>query len=145
MLRDAGLWRDAYVGDRHAWFSPCSSCFKPRAKRLGEFVEHGRLFFADEIPYDPEAVKKHLRADVRGAFQAWRDALSSAAPFEPAALEAIMRAFAERTGVKFGALVHATRVALTGRAVSPGLFDVIVLVGRERAIARMNAAESMFT
>ena len=47
--------------------------------------------------------------------------------------------------MKFGALVHATRVALTGRAVSPGLFDVIVLVGRERAIARMNAAESMFT
>jgi glutamyl-tRNA synthetase len=55
-----------------------------------------------------------------------------------------MRAFAESKGVKFGALVHATRVAITGRAASPGLFEVIVLVGRDRTVARMNAALALF-
>ncbi len=144
LLRDAGVWSDDYGGARRSWFLQVVGLLAPRVKRMGQFVEDGRPFFADAVQYNPDAVKKHLKPDVRGAFEAWRDVLASADPFEAAALETTMRAFAERTGVKFGALVHATRVALTGRAASPGLFDVIVLVGRERTIARMNAAVALF-
>ncbi len=63
---------------------------------------------------------------------------------EPAALEVTLRAFAERKGVKPAALIHATRVAVTGRAASPGLFEVIVLVGRDRAVRRMDGAVALF-
>jgi glutamyl-tRNA synthetase len=60
-------------------------------------------------------------------------------PFDEAATEAALRSVAEAAGLKFGALVHATRIAVTGRAVSPGLFETLVLVGRDRVVARLEA------
>jgi len=115
-LRDAGLWSDDFAGGRRAWFHQVLEILKPRVKRMGQLVEDGRPFFADAVQYDQAAVRKHLTSDLRGAFEAWSRVLRDAEPFEPAALEATMRAFAESRSVKFGALVHATRVALTGRA-----------------------------
>ena len=56
-----------------------------------------------------------------------------------ATTEATLRAVAEAGGLKFGALVHATRIAVTGRAVSPGLFETLVLIGRDRVVARLEA------
>ena len=144
LLRDAGMWSDDFAGARRPWFHQVLELLKPRVKRLGQFVEDGRPFFSDDVQYDQDAVKKHLKPELRGAFEEWRNALASAEPFDAASLEATMRAFAESKGVKFGALVHATRVAITGRAASPGLFDVIVLVGRERTLTRMNAALALF-
>ena len=57
-LREAGLWDDAYAGERAAWFHAVLDLFKPRAKRLPEFVERGRPFFADVTEYDAAAQKK---------------------------------------------------------------------------------------
>jgi len=58
-------------------------------------------------------------------------------PFDAPSLEAALRALAEERGIKPGILIHATRVAVTGQAVSPGVFDVLALVGRERVLARL--------
>ncbi len=63
--------------------------------------------------------------------------------FEKTALEIALRATADQHGLKAGALIHATRVAVTGRAVSPGLFEVLELLGRERSLARLTAALSI--
>jgi glutamyl/glutaminyl-tRNA synthetase len=60
--------------------------------------------------------------------------------FDPASTEAALRAVAEARGVKAATLIHAVRVAITGKTVSPGLFEVLALVGRERAHARILAA-----
>ena len=70
----------------------------------------------------------HLRA-LHAAFQT--------APFDAASLEQALRALAEIRGVKAGTLIHATRLAVTGRMVSPGLFEMLVLVGRDRVVSRM--------
>jgi glutamyl-tRNA synthetase len=64
-------------------------------------------------------------------------------PFDPAALESALRALADERGIKAGALIHATRVAVTGQAVSPGVFDVLALVGRERVLARLGEAVTL--
>ena len=58
----AGLWDDAFLGDRHGWFFAVLELLKPRAKRLDEFATQGALFFGDAIEYDAAAVEKHLRA-----------------------------------------------------------------------------------
>ena len=60
--------------------------------------------------------------------------------FDPASTEAAIRGMAEARGVKAAALIHAVRVAITGTTVSPGLFEVLALVGRERTHARIAAA-----
>jgi glutamyl/glutaminyl-tRNA synthetase len=67
------------------------------------------------------------------------DAYRSLKPFDETHTEATLRQVAESGGVKAGTLIHATRIALTGRAVSPGLFETLVLIGRERSIARLEA------
>jgi glutamyl-tRNA synthetase len=55
-------------------------------------------------------------------------------------LESVLRALAEARGVKAGVLIHVTRVAITGRTVSPGLFEVLELIGRDRVLQRLDRA-----
>jgi glutamyl-tRNA synthetase len=61
--------------------------------------------------------------------------------FDVGTTEATLRRIAEERGVKAGALIHATRVALTGRAVSPGLFEVAALIGQASTVARLRQLE----
>ena len=66
-----------------------------------------------------------------------RDAFAAAEPFDEATLERDLRALADSRGLKAGTLIHATRLAMTGRMVSPGLFEMLVLLGRDRVVARL--------
>jgi glutamyl-tRNA synthetase len=140
-LERAGLWDDAYLGDRHAWFFGVLELLKPRAKRLGDFAEVGRFFFTDEIEYDTVAVDKHLRAAGMDAhLKAFDAALTTLEAFDPASIEAVLRATAEARAVKAASLIHAVRVTVTGKTASPGLFEVLALLGRLRVRARMAKA-----
>jgi glutamyl-tRNA synthetase len=136
-LEQAGLWHDDFLGDRHAWFFAVLELLKPRAKRLDEFAALGRFFFTDAIDYDEVAVEKHLRAPgIDGHLVALDAALSRLDTFDAVAIEAVVRATAEGRGVKAATLIHAVRVLVTGKLVSPGLFDVLSLLGRTRVHAR---------
>ena len=143
-LQSAGLWRDDYLGDRHAWFFAVLELLRPRAKRLGDFAAQGALFFGDAIDYDAAAVDKHLRADGMDAHLAAIDAaLGALETFDPASTEAALRAIAEARGVKAGVLIHGVRVAVSGKTVSPGLFEVLALLGRHRVRARIAGARRL--
>jgi glutamyl-tRNA synthetase len=111
---------------------------RPRAKRLTEFVEQARPLLREVVAYEPEAIEKHLASpDLAGHIAALVDALDAATPFDEAQVEAAVRGTAAARGLKAGALIHATRVALTGRTQSPGLFEVAAWLGRDRVHARM--------
>ena len=110
---------------------------KPRARKLSDFVAQLQTFLSDTIDRDPAAVAKHLAAaDLSAHLAAWRDRLADVTPFDPPTLEAELRALADRRGIKAGTLIHATRVLVTGQAVSPGIFDVLAVVGRDRVLRR---------
>jgi glutamyl/glutaminyl-tRNA synthetase len=118
---------------------------RPRAKRLTDFVEKGRPFLVDEVEYDTEAVKKHLASpDALAHLAAVRELCAAAEPFTAAVLEPALRSLADARGVKAGVLIHPTRVAVVGRAESPGIFEVLELLGRERALDRMTRALQAF-
>ena len=137
-LAAAGYWRDGLSGEDSAWFGKVLALLRPRAKTLNEFVDQLAPFFVDPAGYDADGVKKHLSApDTRAHVEALEALYSSAAPWDEATLEREVRALAERIGVKAGTLIHATRLAVTGRMVSPGLFEMLVLVGRDRVVSRM--------
>ncbi len=143
-LETAGLWRDEYLDARHAWFYAVLDLLRPRAKRLGDFAAQGAIFFSDAIDYDAAAVDKHLRAP---GMDAHLDAISSAfeslEAFDPASTESALRAVADARGLKAGVLIHAVRVAVTGKTASPGLFDVLALLGRDRVAQRISAARRL--
>ncbi|MCC7415905.1 MAG: glutamate--tRNA ligase [Acidobacteria bacterium] len=140
-LVDAGLWDAAFDGPRHAWIERVVDLLKPRAKRLTDFVPQMRPFIVASVDRDPSAVAKYL-ADpaIRSHLADWRDELASIAPFDAAAIETALRARADRLAIKPAALIHATRVAVTGSAASPGIFDVLELDGRDRVLARIDDA-----
>jgi glutamyl-tRNA synthetase len=143
-LEAAGLWSDEFLASRHAWFFAALELLKPRARRLDDFATQGAFLFADDIQYDPAAVEKQLKVDGMTAHLAALDAAFSAlADFDAASTEAALRSVAEARGVKAGALIHAVRVAVTGKAVSPGLFEVLTLVGRPRVHERLVAARRL--
>jgi glutamyl-tRNA synthetase len=143
-FEEAGLWSDEYVGDRHAWFYAVLELLKPRAKRLDDFAPQGRFFFTDALEYDGAAVDKHLRSPgMNGHLTALGNAFTAVDSFDPTSTEAALRAVADARGVKAASLIHAVRVAVTGKAVSPGLFEVLALLGRNRVNARLAAAERL--
>jgi len=137
----AGLWRGEFLGDRRAWFFAVLELFRPRAKRLDDFAAQSRFFFVDAIDYDTAAVEKHLRgADMDEHLAAIDAALATLDSFDPVAIEAAVRSVAEARGVKAASLIHGVRVAVTGKTVSPGLFEVLSLLGRTRVHDRLVAA-----
>jgi glutamyl-tRNA synthetase len=140
-FEEAGLWRDDLLTDRHAWFFAVLELLKPRAKRLGDFASQARFFFEDSVEYDEAAVAKHLAsADTAEHLEALDAAFAALEHFDAISAESALRSTAEARGVKAATLIHAVRVALTGKSVSPGLFDVLSLVGPERVHMRLHAA-----
>jgi glutamyl-tRNA synthetase len=141
LLEAAALWREEYVTARHAWFFAVLELLRPRAKRLDDFVAQGRVFLARAVEFDPAAVEKHLRADgMRDHLAAVAAAFDALSAFDAASTETALRSTAEARGVKAASLIHAVRVAVTGKTVSPGLFDVLALLGRELVRMRLDAA-----
>jgi glutamyl-tRNA synthetase len=140
----AGLWRDDLLTERHAWFAAVLELLKSRAKRLDDFVAHGRFFFVEIPEYDAVAVDKHLRSHgMRGHLAALDAAFAALRSFDVASTEVALRTTAEARGVKPASLIHGVRVAVTGKSVSPGLFEVVALLGRERVHARLHRAAEL--
>jgi glutamyl-tRNA synthetase len=112
-----------------------------RARTLKDFPGAFRAFFTDEFAYDPEAVKKYWKDPALPALlDALAERLAASEPFDLAGTESTLRNLAEEKGVKAGLLINATRVALTGQAVAPGLFEVMLALGQDRVVARLRRA-----
>ena len=144
-LRDAGVWRDTLVSDDAAWISDVLVVLKPRARTLDHLVVELRPFLIDLPEIDPDAASKHLTPAVRPHLLELARAFGDLRPFDATHAEQTLRAVAERGGIKAAPLIHATRVAVTGRAVSPGLFEVLTLLGRDRVHKRLLRAATYTT
>ncbi len=140
-LRSANLWREAYSTDERGRFEASVRLLQTRARSLKDFSESGRAFFTDHFDYDSEAVKKFWKEPALPEFlDVLGKRLSRANPFDLEETENGLRALAEEKGVKAGLLINAARVALIGQAVAPGLFEVMVALGRERVLERLHSA-----
>ena len=136
LLQDAGL-ADAPLVKDEARFHRLLELLRPRTKRLTDFIDQARPLVAAAVDYDRDAVAKHLQAaDLPAHVEALASALRSVSQFDESQIESALRDTAAARGVKAGALIHATRVAMTGRTTSPGLFEVLALLGRDETLAR---------
>ncbi len=140
-LRSAGLWRDAFTGEERERFESSARLLQTRARSVRDFSQSGGAFFTDEFAYDPDAEKKFWKdAALPVLLKELAERLAKTQPFDLASTEQALRGLAEEKGVKAGLLINATRVALTGQAVAPGLFEVMVVLGPERVTARLRRA-----
>ena len=113
-----------------------------RIKTAGDILDYPEFFLPEErLPFDQRALDQHVRtaaaADRLGKF---RTCLAACESFDAASLESLLRDFAKQEGVKVGEIIHAVRVAVTGKSVGLGLFESLAILGRERALARIDKA-----
>jgi glutamyl-tRNA synthetase len=116
-----------------------------RIKVAGDILDYDDFFLADDtLTYDDKAFgKRILKPD--GAVERlgrFRQRLASADPFDAPVLERAMQQFVEEQGIKIGQIIHAVRVAVTGKAVGFGMFETLEILGRESCIARIDRAIS---
>lgn len=145
-LSDAELIARLKLEGDPAWLARVLALLRPRCKKLTEFRDQIAPFFVDPTSYDAEGVKKHLSAPgIAAHLAALKDAYAAVSPFDEATLEQTLRALAETRGLKAATLIHGTRLAMTGRMVSPGLFEMLVLLGRDRVVARLGVLTTKLT
>jgi glutamyl-tRNA synthetase len=140
----AGLATEAELELRHDWLVTLLDLLKVRARTIDDIVRQAGPYFHDVVGYDPDAVAKQWkdRAATADILTHVRDELGRLESWEPAAMEEKLRMLAERMGFgdKAGRVLQPLRVALTGLAASPGIFDVLSILGRDRSLARIDAA-----
>jgi glutamyl-tRNA synthetase len=140
LLQAAGLWSTDYDHGRgREWLERVLKLVLPRVRRLPDFVAQARPFLTTSVDYDLEAVRKHLTtADLDQHIEALIVALEAETlPFEEGAIERVLRAVADVRRIKAAQLIHAARIAATGRAVSPGIFEVLALLGKPLTLSRL--------
>ncbi|MFZ5747328.1 MAG: glutamate--tRNA ligase [Pseudomonadota bacterium] len=113
------------------------AALKPRAANLLELTEGAMFLFRTRPLEMDESAKALLEGEARTVLAATLAALDAVESWDTDALEAAVRKVAEDVGVKLGAVAQPLRAALTGRKVSPGIFDVLVLLGREESLGRI--------
>ena len=128
------------AADRERLRAACAPA-QEKAQTLSEVWPLIRFVFEPPVA-DEKAWRKVMREEARPALEAAREAIAGAEPFDAAGLERALEPVVERLGIKPGKLYQPIRVALTGTTVSPGIFETIAVLGREEALARLDAAAS---
>lgn len=120
--------------------------YKPRTRILEDLLWQAECFWKEEVHFDPEAVSKYLAAkETFGYIASLRMELSKLQSFsDEKQIEEVLRQSADRLKIQAKELIHPCRVALTGRSVSPGIFEVMKLMGKETVLKRLQNASELF-
>ncbi|MBW1861512.1 MAG: glutamate--tRNA ligase [Deltaproteobacteria bacterium] len=110
---------------------------KPRSQTLMEMAEGARFYFLEEITYNQKGDNKFLKNDIMELLEGIKIHLENAIDFSQKGLEKVFIAFMEEKQIKLGKIAQPLRVALTGKTASPGLFEVMEILGKEKVLLRL--------
>jgi glutamyl-tRNA synthetase len=113
---------------------------QPRTKTLVELAAAADFYFSDNVQYEAQAAQKFLVSDVVAHLKAMAAAIAAAQIFSKEGIEELLKAFTVERNIKFKVIAQPLRVALTGKTVSPGIDEVMVTLGKDRVIKRINDA-----
>jgi len=111
--------------------------FQPRLSLVNDFVDWADFFFVDDVNLDPRAQEKYLKQDFSKEFSLFIERLEGLKSFDIVSIEESFRSLVSQLGIEAKVLIHPVRVALTGKTIGPGLFEVIYYLGRERTNKRL--------
>ena len=122
------------------WLVEVVRTLQERSKTLVEMAEAAEFYFRSDFAMDEKAAKKHLTAAIKEPVQMLMAKLESSPELDEKGLEEIFKEIIAVKGIKLGALAQAVRVSLTGRAVSPGIYEVVKILGKEEVLKRLAKA-----
>jgi len=112
--------------------------YQGRINTLVDFLDWADFFFLGEINIDPSAVEKYLSRDLSKELSLFLERVERLEPFEVATIETEFRELIAELGIRSKELIHPLRVALTGKTIGPGLFDVIYHLGKKKTRQRLS-------
>jgi glutamyl-tRNA synthetase len=137
-LKRAKIWDGSQAISDHAWFARAVDLIRARTRLLGDFTTSARGFFTEDFGYDADAREKFWKDERLPAMLGkLADSLAALPDWNHDSCDAALRSLATSEGVKAGLLINATRVAILGRAVAPPLFETMVVLGKDRVVARL--------
>lgn len=142
-LVQAGWVQTPLSDEQRAFLARLVEALGERLKLFGDILRYDEYFVADEhLVYDEKTFDKRLRkpAEAAGLLRSFRQVLATREPFDPPALERALHEFVAAQGIELGQIIHALRVAVTGKGIGPGMFDCLALLGRERCLQRIDRA-----
>ena len=143
-LKRFSLWRVEYGTDKREWFARTIDLLRARYRTTQDFATLGGPYFSDDFEYETDAVKKNLKDHrLKDLLPGLADRLALVDNFTHDAAESALRVYSEEQGVKAGLLINAARTALTGQAVGPGMFDIMITLGRGRTVDRLRRAAAL--
>jgi glutamyl-tRNA synthetase len=134
---DVGAFPQQYV---RAALATCET----KINTFDELASYGGFYFRDDFEFNRESVAKHFTVENKPRLQAVRDAFANVDKFGVSEVEAALRATAANLGVKLAALVHPTRLAITGSNAGPSLYHLLEVLGKEKVLARIDRALATF-
>jgi len=143
----AGLVTPEDIASRREWYLQLLDLLRVRARTIDDIVRQAGPYFVEHIEYDPEAAGKNWkdRVAAHDILEASFTALSAVTAWTPEELETTLRNLAESKSVAAGKVFQPLRVALTGLGVSPGIFEVLIMQGRDLALRRLSDAIAWLT
>ena len=135
-LKDKNIVDDKF--DAEKWRG-ITAAYRERSRTLEDFISVYRIFFSDEIEYDEKAVEKYLKKpNSKDIMNRCKTAVESDNKFDKASVEESYRKLADELKLKAAELIHPTRVAISGKTVGAGLFEMMEILGREKVLKRLS-------
>lgn len=134
------LKQKGYPAEEGDYLNGIITTLNTRCKTLIEMAENASFYYVDQPEYDEKAVKKFLKPDIHEALVMLTEKVEAAENLTQETQERIFREVLETTGSKFGKIAQPVRVALTGKTASPGIFEMIELLGKNRVVSRLKHA-----
>lgn len=122
------------------WLIEVIQTLKERAKTLVEMADMAEFYFRSDFEYEAKATQKHLQPKIKEPLEMLMAKLEAAPSFDEKGLEEIFKEIVASKGLKLGELAQAVRVALTGKSVSPGIYEIIKILGRDETLKRLAQA-----
>ncbi len=151
LLQEQGLWRESWGAEKRDYLLGVIDLLKSRVENLLDFAVYGKAFFTDHFDYADDAVDRYLRVDdpevgsrLGSALKDLRAEYVDLDRFDLETTEQVLRRVAAKWELKAGQLIGAVRVATTGRAQAPGLFDVLVTLGQKKSVERLDRVIETF-
>jgi len=140
-LKSSGVKIDNYP---EAYVRAALQTCKGKINMFDELLAYCGFYFTDDFDYNPEGVGKHFTAENKPRLKAVRDAFSALQRSDAAEIETTLKTTAANLGVKVGAIVHPTRLAVSGSNIGPSLYHLLEVLGKEKVLARIDRALSKF-
>ncbi|MCK5517696.1 MAG: glutamate--tRNA ligase, partial [Desulfobulbaceae bacterium] len=143
---EQGIWDDAYDGDKREWFLSTLDLIRDRFHTTRDFATLGRAYFDEDYVVEAKPLKKNIlkHPDLQTWMPTLAERLASLDDFNKETTEAASRELATELDIKPGILINGMRTALTGQLAGPGMFDILMALGKERVVNRLADIEHLY-